>query len=153
MKTGFRTPNINKSFKARTTGKLTRAAKRAVNPTYGKKGMGYIKNPKRAIYNSVYKKTTVGVSDIVKTSTSTKSPKKQSETAHSKVSLPAETSRKSCENYPLPTWMVVFFTLGSIALIIMGALLLLVSPIFGALAILFAIVLLKQFVIKNKREG
>lgn len=59
MKIGVRTPSFKKSFKARTTGKINRALKRSVNPLYGKKGMGYIKNPEKAIYNKIYHKTTV----------------------------------------------------------------------------------------------
>ena len=59
MKIGVRTPNLKKSFKARTTGRLNRTLKKSVNPLYGKKGMGYIKNPERAIYNKVYHKVTV----------------------------------------------------------------------------------------------
>ena len=59
MKIGVRTPSLKKSFKARTTGKINRTLKKSVNPLYGKKGMGYIKNPERAIYNKVYHKVTV----------------------------------------------------------------------------------------------
>ncbi len=59
MKVGFRTPNIKKSVKARTTGKMKRAVKKSVNPLYGKEGMGYINNPKKAVYNKVYNKTTI----------------------------------------------------------------------------------------------
>lgn len=59
MKIGVRTPSFKKSFKARTTGKINRALKRSVNPLYGKKGMGYIKNPEKAIYNKIYHKATV----------------------------------------------------------------------------------------------
>ena len=58
MKIGFRTPSLKKSLKARTTGKLTRKIKKATNPFYGKKGIGFIKNPKRAIKNKIYQKTT-----------------------------------------------------------------------------------------------
>lgn len=58
MKVGMRTPDINKSIKARTTGKLKRSAKKTINPLYGKKGMGYINNPKKAVYNKIYSKTT-----------------------------------------------------------------------------------------------
>lgn len=66
MKFGIRKPSIKKSIKARTTGKLKRKAKKAVNPLYGKKGMGVINDPKKAVYNKVYDKTSVGVSDIIK---------------------------------------------------------------------------------------
>ena len=66
MKMGLRTPNPMKSLKARTTGKLKRQIKKAVIPGYGMKGMGYIKNPKRAIKNKIYKKTTFSIWDIFK---------------------------------------------------------------------------------------
>lgn len=66
MKFGIRKPNIKSSIKARTTGKLKRKVKRAVNPLYGKKGMGWVNNPRKAAYNKVYNKTSVGVSDLVK---------------------------------------------------------------------------------------
>ena len=59
---GFRTPSLNKMLSARTTGRLTRMAKRSINPFYGKKGMGWINNPKRAAYNMLYNKTTRGIS-------------------------------------------------------------------------------------------
>lgn len=65
MKFGLRTPNLKKSIKARTTGRIKRAAKRAINPVYGKKGMGYVNNPEKAIYNKIYNKTTVGIEDVI----------------------------------------------------------------------------------------
>ncbi|MDO5037909.1 MAG: hypothetical protein Q4E37_06395 [Tissierellia bacterium] len=61
MKLGPRKPNLKKRFKARTSGKLKRQAKKAVNPFYGKKGMGLVKDPKRSLYNKVYHKTTFDV--------------------------------------------------------------------------------------------
>ena len=66
MKMGLRTPNPMKSLKARTTGKLKRQMKKAIIPGYGMKGMGYIKNPERAIKNKIYKKTTFSIWDIFK---------------------------------------------------------------------------------------
>lgn len=66
MKIGFRTPSLKKSFKARTTAKLKRNIKGSINPFYGKKGIGYIKNPKRAVYNKIYHKTTFGIGDILR---------------------------------------------------------------------------------------
>lgn len=72
MKVGLRTPSPKKSLKARTTGKVKRAAKKAVNPTYGKKGMGFIKDPERSIKNAAYHRTTAGVGDIVKGSSDSK---------------------------------------------------------------------------------
>ena len=66
MKFGMRKPSIKKSLKARTTGKLKRSVKKAVIPCYGKKGMGWIKNPKKAAYNKVYKKTSFSIFDLFK---------------------------------------------------------------------------------------
>ena len=67
MKIGVRKPSLKRSIKARTTGRAKRAVKRAVIPGYGKKGSGWVKVPKRAAYNAVYHRTTVGVSDLGKT--------------------------------------------------------------------------------------
>ena len=61
----MRTPNINKRISARTTGKVTRAMNKAVNPLYGKKGMGFVNDPGKAIYNKVYNKTTTSVEKII----------------------------------------------------------------------------------------
>lgn len=66
MKIGMRKPSIKKSIKARTTGKVKRKVKKAVVPGYGKKGMGWIKSPKKALYNKVYKKTTFSITDLFK---------------------------------------------------------------------------------------
>lgn len=66
MKFGIRIPSIKKSLKARTTGKAKRAVKKAIIPGYGKKGMGWINNPKKAAYNKVYNKTSIGILDILK---------------------------------------------------------------------------------------
>ncbi len=66
MKFGIRTPSLKKSFKARTTGRAKRAIKKAIIPGYGKKGMGWIKNPKKAAYNKIYNKTSVSLFSILK---------------------------------------------------------------------------------------
>lgn len=66
MKFGMRKPSIKKSFKARTTGRAKRKVKSTINPFYGKKGMGWVRNPRRAAYNKVYNKTTFGLKDIFK---------------------------------------------------------------------------------------
>lgn len=66
MKFGMRTPSLKKSLKARTTGKAKKAIKKAVIPGYGKKGMGLLKNPKKAVYNKVYKKTSFSLLDLFK---------------------------------------------------------------------------------------
>lgn len=66
MKFGMRLPSLKKSIKARTTGRSKRAVKKAVIPGYGKKGVGWIKNPKKAAYNKVYKKTSFSIFDLFK---------------------------------------------------------------------------------------
>lgn len=66
MKFGMRKPSIKKSLKARTTGKAKRAIKKAAIPGYGKKGTGWIKNPKKAAYNKIYNKTSFSLWDLFK---------------------------------------------------------------------------------------
>lgn len=66
MKFGIRKPSPMRSIKARTTGKEKRAVKKAIMPGYGKKGMGWLTNPKKAAYNKVYKKTTFSIFDLFK---------------------------------------------------------------------------------------
>lgn len=61
LKIGLRKPSLKKSLKARTTGKWKRKAKRTINPFYGKKGMGWIRNPKKAMYNKLYNKTSFDI--------------------------------------------------------------------------------------------
>lgn len=67
MNYGYRKPSIKKSISAKTTGKINRTIKSEVNPLYGKKGMGYINNPKKAVYNKVYSKTTKSILNEDKT--------------------------------------------------------------------------------------
>lgn len=66
MKIGIRKPSIKKSIKGRTTARVKRQVKGVINPLYGKKGMGYINNPKKAVYNKVYNKTTISLWDLIK---------------------------------------------------------------------------------------
>lgn len=66
MKFGLRTPSLKKSFSARTTGRAKRTIKKALIPGYGKKGMGWLKNPKNAAYNKVYNKTSFSLLDLFK---------------------------------------------------------------------------------------
>ena len=65
MKFGVRKPSLKKSLKARTTGRVKRQLKKSVNPLYGKKGMGYINNPSKAVYNKIYNKTTASAKDVL----------------------------------------------------------------------------------------
>jgi len=65
MKFGLRTPSLKRSISARTTGRLKREINSAINPLYGKKGMGIL-HPQKAVYNKVYHKTSVSIFDLLK---------------------------------------------------------------------------------------
>ena len=66
MKVGFRKRSYKKSWSAMTSGRYKRMMKRAINPFYGRKGMGFLKNPSKALRGAVYRRTTIGLapSDI-----------------------------------------------------------------------------------------
>ena len=66
MKFGMRTPSLKHSLKARTTSKWKRQVKKAIIPGYGKKGAGWVKNPRKAAYNKVYRKTSFSFWDLFK---------------------------------------------------------------------------------------
>lgn len=66
MKLGVRKPSVKKMVKARTTGVIKRKIKSSVNPLYSKNGMGLVNNPKKAVYNKVYNKTSFSIFDIFK---------------------------------------------------------------------------------------
>lgn len=66
MKIGLRKVSLKKSLKARTTGRIKRSVKSSINPLYGKSGMGLINNPKKAIYNKIYQKTSFSIFDLLK---------------------------------------------------------------------------------------
>lgn len=66
MKFGFRIPSFKRSISARSTGRAKRAIKRAIIPGYGKRGIGLLTNPKKSIYNRVYRRATFGLGDIIK---------------------------------------------------------------------------------------
>lgn len=57
MKFGPRRPSLKKSLRGRTTSRAKRKIKKSINPLYGKKGTGWVRNPKRAAYNKIYRKT------------------------------------------------------------------------------------------------
>lgn len=73
MKIGFRKLSLKKKIKAMTTGKAKRKLKKIFVPGYGKKGIGLLKNPKRAIYNKVYNKATIGTNFFLKKQKTNKS--------------------------------------------------------------------------------
>ncbi len=64
MRIGMRKPSVKRMIKARTTDRAKRAVKRAVIPGYGRRGMGFVKNPKRAIKGAIYRRTTFSVWDL-----------------------------------------------------------------------------------------
>lgn len=66
MKFGFRTPSLRRSISARTTGRVKRAIKRAIIPSYGRKGMGLLTHPRKSLYNRAYRRTTFGLGDMLK---------------------------------------------------------------------------------------
>lgn len=106
MKIGIRTPNLKKSIKARTTGKLKRKMKSAVNPLYGKKGMGMITNPKKAVYNKVYNKTTIDPLKSVKTTTKSKKTTSSAKTVPiQSVPIPSVTKTVT---YTCNKWIYIF---------------------------------------------
>lgn len=65
MRFGLRKPSLSRSFSARTTGRCSRAVRKAVNPIYGKRGLG-IRRPKKKLYSTVYNKTTFSFWDLFK---------------------------------------------------------------------------------------
>ncbi len=107
MKFGFRTPSLKKSISARLSPK--RAIKNALGLRMPR-GTGWITNPKKALYNKVYNKTTFGVKDIMKSS--------------SRKSVPTKSSTAGTSN-PLAIW-----------LLIAGALLLCGQPWFSVLIVI-----------------
>lgn len=86
MKIGIRKPSLKKSLKARTTGKLKRQLKKSINPFYGKKGMGWIRDPGKAAYNKVYHKVTIDPLKPLKTGVKKSTRKRRTTTINNKVS-------------------------------------------------------------------
>jgi len=96
MKIGMRTPSLKKSFKARTTGKLKRETKKAINPLYGKKGTGLLTNPKKSLYNKVYNKTTIdSLVTLKKADSNNVNNKKTKQALKRNLSLIDESAKKS----------------------------------------------------------
>ena len=63
MKFGLRIPSLKKRVAARTS------VKRLVRHSLGLKaprGWGWITNPKKALYNRIYNRTTIGVDDLLR---------------------------------------------------------------------------------------
>ena len=132
MKYGVRKPNVKKSIKARTTGKVKRQVKKAVNPLYGKKGMGIVNDPKKAAYNAVYNRTTVGVSDLVKEAASTT----QKSAANVPHAVPQKKENSDRMYNVCGTLMIVL----GVILALLGLLLLLAVPVGGIVAVAVGVI-------------
>lgn len=115
MKIGMRSPSLKKSLKDRTTSKWKRQTKKALIPGYGQKGIGWLKNPKKAMYNKVYHKTTFGLSDLLKPS-----KKKKKKTTKNQTSI------KSTKKYTAKDYKEA-----GIVLIVIGAIFLFLFPPIG----------------------
>lgn len=136
MKIGMRKPSLTRSLKARTTSKWKRQAKKAIIPGYGKKGMGWVKNPKKAMYNKVYHKTTFGFSDLFKSS------KKRAK--NNKQPLQYDSSRQHTSNKNKR---------GSFIFLIVSLILLFIVPPLGVLLLLvnFFVFIIKYFSSKKRK--
>ena len=132
----MRKPSLTRSLKARTTSKWKRQAKKAIIPGYGKKGMGWVKNPKKAMYNKVYHKTTFGLSDLFKTS------KKRAK--NNKQPLQYDSSRQHTSNKN---------NRGSLIFLIVSLILLFIVPPLGVLLLLvnFFVFIIKYFSSKKRK--
>ena len=136
MKIGMRKPSLTRSLKARTTSKWKRQAKKAIIPGYGKKGMGWVKNPKKTMYNKVYHKTTFGLSDLFKPS------KKRAK--NNKQPLQYDSSRQHTSNKN---------NRGSLIFLIVSLILLFIVPPLGVLLLLvnFFVFIIKYFSSKKRK--
>lgn len=105
MKYGVRTPSVKKSISARTTGRAKRSFKRLVNPFYGKKGTGWLTNPKKAAYNKIYRKTTISAKGLTGCIT-------------------------ACVYYPFYwTFMLMFYVAKLVLIAVVGAVVLLINGV------------------------
>jgi len=150
MKFGVRKPSLKRSIKARTTGKIKRQVKSAVNPLYGKKGMGYINDPKKAVYNKVYNKTSVGVKDVIDT------PKSKSyingTTRYSKTSA-SENANQSQYTAKTHKGTGVFLIIVAVIIAFVGLFLLPIGLLFIGLGIIFFFAGKGQLRIANEKEN
>lgn len=119
MKFGIRKPNYKARFKARTTGKVKREMKKAVNPFYGKKGVGFIKDPSKSVKSAIYHRTTVGVPSLLPKSTpkqkSVKPPKAAQQPTTNIVNTNANANVNNNANglayVPKKKWVAFFLCL------------------------------------------
>ena len=107
MKFGIRKPNYKARLTARTTGNLKRKVKKTVNPLYGKKGMGFIKNPKKSIESAVYHRTTVSAPSLLPKS----NPKRKSDEPPKAAQQPAINIVNTNGYVPKKKWVAFFLCL------------------------------------------
>lgn len=110
MKFGIRKPNYKARFKARTTGKLKRDMKKAVNPFYGKKGVGFIKDPSKSVKSAIYHRTTVGAPSLLPKS----EPKRKSAEPPKAAQQPTINANNNANGFtyaPKQKWVAFFLCL------------------------------------------
>lgn len=132
MKMGIRKPNVKKSISARTTGRATRAVKKAVIPGYGKKGTGIIKDPKKAAYNAVYNRTTVSTMPKVSGSFSQKHRSGGKDIHNTSADVKSQRQEK------VGIWR--FLIIIGVTMILAGVMLLASSPVAGVISLLIGLV-------------
>ena len=97
MKFGLRKPSLKKRISARTS------VKRLVRHKMGlkaPKGMGIVTNPKKAIYNKVYNKTSFSIDDVIKKGKSSrKKDQSKSRTSSSKKEVDYITEKINNKSY------------------------------------------------------
>ena len=142
MKIGMRKPSLTRSLKARTTSKWKRQAKKAIIPGYGKKGMGWVKNPKKVIYNKVYHKTTFGLSDLFKPS----KKRKKKVVNNKQQSILASNGKKQHTAKDYKEASLVFLVISIILLFLI--------PPFGVILLFFSFMmfLLGHFTAKQEKK-
>ena len=142
MKIGMRKPSLTRSLKARTTSKWKRQAKKAIIPGYGKKGMGWVKNPKKAMYNKVYHKTTFGLSDLFKSSK--KSKKKVDNNKQQSILASNGKKQHTSKDYKK----------ASLVFLVVSIILLFLIPPFGVILLFFSFMmfLIGRFTAKQEKK-
>ena len=99
---------------------------------FSEKGMGIVNDPKKAAYNAVYNRTTVGVSDLVKEAAST--------TQKSAANVPhAVPQKKEYSDRMYNVCGTLMIVLGVI-LALLGLLLLLAVPVGGIVAVAVGVI-------------
>lgn len=78
MRSVIRKPSPKKYVSSMTKSPITRTVHHAIDPTYGKKGAGIIKDPKKAAYNKIYSRTSIGINNSFNANKSSRSYPKSS---------------------------------------------------------------------------